>query len=109
MSAVFDNVAFDAFNAADAAFFGTASCTVTATSGAVYSVNGYVERGKGPRALPTGQVIDADITITLIQSTTTPMPDPKRGWRVVLNGSTYSLDALLESDASTWTYSVIAL
>lgn len=109
MSAVFDNVAFDAFNAADAAFFGTASCTVTATSGAVYSVNGYVERGKGPRALPTGQVIDADITITLIQSTTTPMPDPKRGWRVVVNGSTYSLDALLESDASTWTYSVIAL
>jgi len=109
VSAVFDNVAFDAFNAADAAFFGTASCTVTATSGAVYSVNGYVERGKGPRALPTGQVIDADITITLIQSTTTPMPDPKRGWRVVVNGSTYSLDALLESDASTWTYSVIAL
>lgn len=109
MSDVFDNVAFYAFNAADAAFFGTASCTVTATSGAVYSVNGYVERGKGPRALPTGQVIDADITITLIQSTTTPMPDPKRGWRVVVNGSTYSLDALLESDASTWTYSVIAL
>lgn len=109
MSAVFDNVAFDAFNAADAAFFGTASCTVTATSGAVYSVNGYVERGKGPRALPTGQVIDADITITLIQSTTTAMPEPKRGWRVVVNGSTYSLDALLESDASTWTYSVIAI
>lgn len=109
MSAVFDNVAFDAFNAADAAFFGTASCTVTAASGAVYAVNGYVERGKGPRALPTGQVIDADITLTLIQSTTTPMPDPKRGWRVVANGSTYSLDALLESDASTWTYSVIAL
>lgn len=109
MSAVFDNVAFDAFNAADAAFFGTASCTVTATSGAVYSVNGYVERGKGPRPLPSGQIVDADITLTLIQSTTTPMPDPKRGWRVVVNGSTYSLDALLESDASTWTYSVIAL
>lgn len=109
MSAVFDNVAFDAFNAADAAFFGTASCTVTATSGAVYSVNGYVERGKGPRPLPSGQIIDADITLTLIQSTTAPMPDPKRGWRVLVNGSTYSLDALLESDASTWTYSVIAL
>ena len=35
MSAVFDNTAWDALNAADADFFGTASCTVTAASGAV--------------------------------------------------------------------------
>ncbi len=106
MSAVFDNVAFDAFNAADAAFFGTASCTVTATSGAVYSVNGYIERGKGPRPLPSGQIIDADITITLIQSTTTPMPEPKRGWRITAGGVVYAVDSLLASDASTWTLSV---
>jgi len=109
VSAVIDNTIFGLLSSADAAFFGAYACTVTAADGAVYGVNGYIERGKGPRPLPSGQIIDADITLTLIQSTTTPMPDPKRGWRVVLNGSTYSLDALLESDASTWTYSVIAL
>lgn len=109
MSAVIDNTIFGLLSSADAAFFGAYACTVTASDGAVYGVNGYIERGKGPRPLPSGQIIDADITLTLIQSTTTPMPDPKRGWRVVVNGSTYSLDALLESDASTWTYSVIAL
>lgn len=107
MSAVFDNNAWDAFNAADAAFFGTASCTVTAASGAVYAVNGYIERGKGPRALPTGQVIDADITLTLIQSTTTAMPEPKRGWRVVANGRTYKLDALISSDDATYLFAAV--
>lgn len=106
MSAVFDNNAWDALNSADADFFGTASCTVTAASGAVYAVNGYVERGKGPRALPTGQVIDADITLTLIQSTTTAMPEPKRGWRITAGGVVYAVDSLLASDASTWTLSV---
>lgn len=109
MSAVIGKMMWDAFVSANAEFFGAYSCTVTAADGAVYGVGGYLERGKGPRPLPSGQIIDADITLTLIQSTTTPMPDPKRGWRVVVNGSTYSLDALLESDASTWTYSVIAL
>lgn len=96
-----------AFAAADPAFFGAYACTVTATDGGVYSVNGYVERGKGPRALPSGQIVDADNIITLIQSNDSAMPEPKRGWRVVANGRTYKLDALISSDDATYIYSAV--
>jgi len=66
VSAVIDNTIFGLLSSADAAFFGAYACTVTAADGAVYGVNGYIERGKGPRPLPSGQIIDADITLTLI-------------------------------------------
>ena len=107
MSAVMDNIFWDAFAGADPAFFGAYACTVTATDGGVYSVNGYVERGKGPRALPSGQIVDADNMITLIQSNDSAMPEPKRGWRVVANGHTYKLDVLISSDDATYIFAAV--